>query len=481
MKKFAAIIICLLIALPLYASDWDKVDGIFGIFQSSDSSGTVIDPATEDKQDDVITELQTNIVVSAANSTTTPLLGTASAPADVFTGTAIDMTPYVSGIVSIFADQDSATGGLAIQYSSDGTNWDHADGHVYTITANVGRGIEFGIEAKYVRIVYTNGASAQGTFRMQTLLSKGGVNLHIHAIEYVIDGSHPAPIGRSVIVAKNPSGAYGNINRTAGGNLKISLEEYDAAIIAAPVPVRDPALELSKGNIAGHSVVLKFGKNPDVDSEEDIWDAGGMYGFYPTEAIDVDCDSTGADNGNLTIFGLDGTGALQSETITLTNTTEVNTANAYWRIYRLINTGTADFVGTVTCQARETAGGVSDNTEAARILVGDNQTLMAVYTIPINKTAYMIQYSGSIDSPAGSVTSADMRLYIRPATSVSARTVFLLKNHQGMVPDGTSHFLHRWGTPLKIDAFSDVVLRGSSTGGTGVDMHGDFDLILVDN
>ena len=450
--------------------------------------------ATEAKQNNIITELQTLLVISAGNSSTTLLLGTASTPADIFTGTSVDLTPYASGVVSILADQDSATDGLSIQYSSDDTNWDHA--HTYTITANESRGIEFGPEARYMRIVYTNGVTAQGTFRLQTLLSKLPNGPHVHAIEYTIDGTHPASLVRSIITGKKPNGDYINLEATAGGNQKFSLEELESGISSNSnaqlnttpfdsagneISYADPMLAIQMGLVSGTTVVLKFGKNPDVDAEEDIWDAGGTYGFYPTEAIDIDCDSTGADNGLLQIFGLDGTGALQNETITLTNTTEVNTANAYWRIFRLINIGTVDYAGIVTCQARETAGGVSDNTEVARILVGDNQTLMALYTVPAGKTAYMIQYSGSIDSPAGSVTSADMRLYIRPATSVSARTVFQIKNHQGMVPDGTSHFLHRWGAPLKIDAFSDIALRGSSTGGTGVDMHGDFDLILVDN
>lgn len=212
-------------SLSTIEGDTTSIDNKIGEVQASPTENTVLD-----RLKNIASELQVNTVVNTANSTTTPLLGTASAPADVFTGTAIDLTPYVSGIVAVFADQNSATEGLDIQYSTDGTNWDHAGAHSYTITANEARGIEFGVEARYVRIMYTNGAVAQGAFRMQTLLSKKTVNLHVHAIEYVIDGSHPAPISRTILTAQRADTAYGNIGSTNGDNLKISLEELESGI-----------------------------------------------------------------------------------------------------------------------------------------------------------------------------------------------------------------------------------------------------------
>lgn len=105
----------------------------------------------------------TSNLISTVNSTATPL-----AANGVFTGTADEITPYASVSVTIFTDQASATNGLAIQQSSDGTNWDNSD--TYTIPASTGKTFGVQIAARFMRVVYTNGATIQTTFRMQTIL-----------------------------------------------------------------------------------------------------------------------------------------------------------------------------------------------------------------------------------------------------------------------------------------------------------------------
>lgn len=101
--------------------------------------------------------------VSATNSSVTPL-----GISGVFTGAAVDVTGYSSVTVGVFADQASATDGLSIQQSSDGTNWDSLD--PYTIPASTGK--VFGVvpNLKWLRVVYTNGGVAQGAFRLQSVL-----------------------------------------------------------------------------------------------------------------------------------------------------------------------------------------------------------------------------------------------------------------------------------------------------------------------
>jgi hypothetical protein len=99
------------------------------------------------------------VVQDTGNSTTTPLGSNAT-----FTGTAFYMNDFASWSVTIFADQASAANGLKIQWSNDGSNWDFVDQTTYA--ASVGNMITFGRKAHYVRLVYTNGASAQGTFRV---------------------------------------------------------------------------------------------------------------------------------------------------------------------------------------------------------------------------------------------------------------------------------------------------------------------------
>lgn len=101
--------------------------------------------------------------VSVVNSTTAVL-----AAAAVFTGTSEDVSRFASIQVAVFASHASATDGLSVQQSTNGTDWDFSD--VYTVQAAAG-GRVFGFQpvARFFRIVYTNGATLQTAFRLQTV------------------------------------------------------------------------------------------------------------------------------------------------------------------------------------------------------------------------------------------------------------------------------------------------------------------------
>lgn len=100
--------------------------------------------------------------ISTSNSTATPLGSNG-----VFTGTSEDISAYSSVSVTIFSDQASSTNGLSLQQSSDGTNWDNMD--AYTVPASTGKTFGAQIAAKFFRVIYTNGAVAQGSLRLQTI------------------------------------------------------------------------------------------------------------------------------------------------------------------------------------------------------------------------------------------------------------------------------------------------------------------------
>lgn len=99
-------------------------------------------------------------VVSSLNGTTTPLGGGAT-----FTGVSEDISRYSEVRVSVFADQASATDGLKMEQSTDGTNWDVSDS--YTIPASTSKSFGVGCVQQFFRMVYVNGAAAQGVMRMQ--------------------------------------------------------------------------------------------------------------------------------------------------------------------------------------------------------------------------------------------------------------------------------------------------------------------------
>jgi len=101
-------------------------------------------------------------VISTVNSTTTNLGISA-----VFTGTSEDVSNYADTQVYVFANQASATDGLSLQQSSDGTNWDITD--TYTIAANTGKTFSVQPAGRFFRVVYTNGTVAQTAFRLQVI------------------------------------------------------------------------------------------------------------------------------------------------------------------------------------------------------------------------------------------------------------------------------------------------------------------------
>lgn len=103
-------------------------------------------------------------VISTANSTAVNLAGGAA-----FTGTSEDVSGYSNISVTVFSSHVSATDGLSLQQSSDGVNWDLID--AYTIPAATGKTFNFGVAARFYRLVYTNGATLTTSLRIQTLFT----------------------------------------------------------------------------------------------------------------------------------------------------------------------------------------------------------------------------------------------------------------------------------------------------------------------
>lgn len=102
-------------------------------------------------------------ILSTVNSTSTVLGGGAT-----FTGTAEDVSKFRSVVVNAYASHASASNGLKLQFSSDGTNWDIE--RAFTLAADDGEHYISPVLARYFRVVYTNGATLQTSFRLQTIV-----------------------------------------------------------------------------------------------------------------------------------------------------------------------------------------------------------------------------------------------------------------------------------------------------------------------
>lgn len=156
-------------------------------------------------------------VVSVANSTYTPLAANAT-----FTGTAEDVSDYASITVQIFTDQASATSGFKSQYSGDGTNWDDGDSYSIAATpAGNGKFFSFPPQAKFFRMVYINGATLQGAFRMQTVFRRASIKPSSHRIGDSMDDENDAELVKANIMARTVGGTHTNIEMTLNKDVKV--------------------------------------------------------------------------------------------------------------------------------------------------------------------------------------------------------------------------------------------------------------------
>jgi len=160
----------------------------------------------------------------------------------VFTGTAFDITSYAAINVNVKADVASATNGVKVEFSPDGTNWDHS--HSTTYSGTTGVGYIFNAEFKYARVVYTNGASAQAFFRLQTIFKTTLVKSSLYTLDQTVTGSMFAELGKTVIIGKttgggggfvdvkvNPSGALTTETQLTAGTANIG----DVDVLTLPV------------------------------------------------------------------------------------------------------------------------------------------------------------------------------------------------------------------------------------------------------
>lgn len=157
-------------------------------------------------------------------------------------------------------------------------------------------------------------------------------------------------------------------------------------------------LQVSRGQIMGHSTVIVFGYNPDVDtSEESIWPDGGVVP-HPTVASVLKISSSSTDDASagtgartVTIVGLDGNYDQVTETVTLNGQTAVNTTNSYLYVNQ--------FYVATTGSGGANAGNINAGTGVVTagvpavlydiIATGYNNRTTAHYCVPAGYTGYL--------------------------------------------------------------------------------------------
>lgn len=203
-------------------------------------------------------------MVDDTNSSAVALLADAT-----FTGTATDILDFGFVFITVFSDVASATDGLSVEQSSDGTNWDNTD--TFTIPANTGKTYSFQPAAKFFRVVYTNGGTNQGAFRLQTVYKKTSSLPSSHRISNNLSPEDDASLQIAIIKGQNPGGDYVDFSATAGGNFKVSVEEFDDGAFPSgtnggPVTVGTTEVEMTFTGTT-RSIMLQS----DSDNTGKIW------------------------------------------------------------------------------------------------------------------------------------------------------------------------------------------------------------------
>jgi hypothetical protein len=155
--------------------------------------------------------------------------------------------------------------------------------------------------------------------------------------------------------------------------------------ITAERRVEDFDLQVARGQVAGHSTVNIYGYQPLVGTTFlPLWENATAY-TYPVTAQQMNLASSNGDTATILITGLDTNYAVVTESVALTGSTPVTTANSFLRINSMsVSTSSASNpTGVVTL--KNIAGTVT----YAQINAGVGRSQAAIYTVPAGYTFFL--------------------------------------------------------------------------------------------
>lgn len=301
----------------------------------------------------------------------------------------------------------------------------------------------------------------------------------------VLGGDH-----RQVVVVGDPDTDTAVAPVSAADGLLVNLGANNDVAVSGTVIARAAELAVALGSVSGQELVVKFGRNPDVDTgttPEDMWSNGGVYTGQPTgsaEAVRVSSTSTsdaaaGTGARTIRIVGLNAAGAETTEDITMNGTSNVVSSGTWLRVFRayVLTVGSnGSNVGTITIGHNVTTANVF-----ATIPVGFNQTLVAAYTVPAGKTAYVLGYSCEMSLSGGGAASAVVSLRTREQASGSWANQPFRARRVNQIAQGQPVTREMVQGALSLPALTDIKWRVESVSSNNTQATGSFTLLLVDN
>jgi len=236
-------------------------------------------------------------------------------------------------------------------------------------------------------------------------------------------------------------------------------------------------LQLARGQIPGHFHVNKFGRNTAcvAAGAEEIWDGSAVYVFPATAlmtSMSQTADQAAMQGQTIEWQGLDANWNRVTQTAKLdaANTTTVVTLDT-----PMIRCFRGRVLANVVGDSNIRCHNAGETQDYAIIGIGNNQTLMAIYTIPANHSGYLTNYWAHHNPAAGQqFTSNAIKMWGADNERGYAKQ---LKHIVGVAEDGG--FVHPFVPFLKFTEKSDVYITSSPVA-AAADISAGFDLIMVD-
>jgi len=237
--------------------------------------------------------------------------------------------------------------------------------------------------------------------------------------------------------------------------------------------------EIPKGSFSSLSVINKFGSNPNISDGQiwEVWDGGSAYTWPTTDSIThirSAVDSATTQSVVVEVQGLDTNYDLVIQNVTTDgtdSTTEVALTTALRRVFRMkvLDNSVMDqdlWVGPTGFASKQ-----------AIIQAGNNQTLMAIYTVPAGCTAYITNYyCDYVRTSAKDPDGIDFHIWFRDNSNGYAPQ---LKHEKG-IPKQAPGFQHFFKPYYKATEKTDIYITGNPNG-KPADCHAGFDIILETN
>lgn len=240
-------------------------------------------------------------------------------------------------------------------------------------------------------------------------------------------------------------------------------------------------LQVARGMIAGHKHLFKYGNNSDINgSLETIWSHSTLY-VYPTVAIQMSVSSSSADDSStgtgartVSVQGLDQNYNEIAETIVLNGQSAVLTTNTFIRVFRafVITAGSTNTAqGTIYIGTGTITGGIPAMVYA-EIPLGENQTLMAMWTVPANYTFYI--YRGIFSAASNNVAQYILGKFM-------VRTLGGVFRNAADVTVNSGTVAYDFEVPLAIPEKTDIEARAIALSGTNFFTTASFEGIYIKN